>query len=160
MQREELNKCDLSIRECIEPALDLLRPRLRQLQVSVDLAYAPDTPAIHADRIQIEQVVVNLLLNAMEALTAEKVSGGERRIYIDVSLPDSRHVAVAISDNGPPLAESVAAHLFDPFFTTKPGGMGMGLSISRSIVESHGGRIEYLPSPRGMPSICFTLPLQ
>ena len=160
MKREELNKRNLSISECIEPAIDLLRPQLRQSQIGIRLDYAPELPNIHADRIQIEQVVVNLLLNAMDALRTEGSVAGERRIFIEVSRPDPRHVAVAISDNGPPLPADVAGRLFDAFFTTKAEGMGMGLSISRSIIESHGGTIEYLLNARGMPTIRFNLPLQ
>ena len=160
MKREELSKRDVSIGECIEPAIDLLRPQLRQLQIALEMKFAPDLPDIHADRIQIEQVVVNLLLNAMDALKTEGSVAGERKIFVDVSLPDPRHVAIAISDNGPPLPADVAERLFDPFFTTKPEGMGMGLSISRSIIESHGGTIEYLLNTRAMPTIRFSLPLQ
>ena len=160
IKREELSKRNVSIRACIEPAIELLRPRLRQSQIGIGLEYAPDLPDIHADRIQIEQVAVNLLLNAIDALRSEGSVTGERKIFVDVSLPDSRHVAVAISDNGPPLQSDVAGRLFDPFFTTKPEGMGLGLSISRSIIESHGGTIEYLLNSRDMPTICFNLPLQ
>ena len=158
IKRDELRQRDVSIRECIEPALQLLRSRLRQQQIEVELSYGSTVSSIHADRIQIEQVVVNLLLNAIDALQDAPPRAGSRQIVIEVYDLESRYVAVAISDTGPALTTDVAARLFDPFFTTKPEGMGMGLSISRSIVESHGGTIEYLLNDRQLPTIRFTLP--
>ena len=158
IKRDELRQRDIQIRDCIEPALELLRSRLRQQQILVEVTYAVEAAAIHADRIQIEQVVVNLLLNAIDALQAEPGRSAARQIHIEVYAIDPGYVAVAISDTGPRLSDDVARRLFDPFFTTKPEGMGMGLSISRSIVESHGGTIEYLLNDQGLPTIRFTLP--
>ncbi len=160
IKREELRQRDIAIRDCIEPALELLRSKLRQQQIAVEVRFAPDVHRIHADRIQIEQVVVNLLLNAIDALQGADRGPAGKKIIVDVSQLDSRYVAVAISDTGPRLSAEVAEHLFDPFFTTKSEGMGMGLSISRSIVESHGGTIEYLVNQEQLPTIRFTLPIK
>ena len=157
--RDKLRQRDLSIRECIEPALQLLRSRLRQCQIQVDLNYESPLADIHADRIQIEQVVVNLLLNAIDALQEDSGKPSMKQILVEVYAMDTRYIAVAISDSGPALSDAIAAQLFDPFFTTKPEGMGMGLSISRSIIESHGGTIEYLQNERQQPTIRFTLPI-
>ncbi len=160
IKREELRQRDVAIRDCIEPALELLRSKLRQQQIAVEVSIAPDVHSIHADRIQIEQVVVNLLLNAIDALQGADSGSAGKKIIVDVSQLDSRYVAVAISDTGPRLSAEVAERLFDPFFTTKSEGMGMGLSISRSIVESHGGTIEYLLNQEQLPTIRFTLPIK
>ena len=160
IKREDLRQQDIPIRDCIEPALELLRSRLRQQQIAVEVRIASDVSMIHADRIQIEQVVVNLLLNAIDALQGAGTGAAEKRIIVDVARFDARYIAVAISDTGPRLAADVAEHLFDPFFTTKAEGMGMGLSISRSIIESHGGTIEYLLNQVQLPTIRFTLPMR
>jgi len=159
IKREDLRQKDIPIRDCIEPALELLRSRLKQQQIAVAVRIAPDVSMIHADRIQIEQVVVNLLLNAIDALQGAGEGTADKKIIVDVARFDARYIAVAISDTGPRLAADVVEHLFDPFFTTKAEGMGMGLSISRSIIESHGGTIEYLLNQQQLPTIRFTLPI-
>ena len=136
-----------------------MRSRFRQRQIALEVSFAPDVNLIHADRIQIEQVVVNLLLNAIDALQCVDGGTAEKRIIVEVDKLDSRYIAVAISDTGPPLSADVVERLFDPFFTTKAEGMGMGLSISRSIIEAHGGSIEYLLNENQLPTIRFRLPL-
>jgi two-component system, LuxR family, sensor kinase FixL len=144
------------LRSCIEPAVELLRPRLIQHGIEVSLEYAADVSDIVADRIQIEQVLVNLLLNAIDAL--QNMGHGSRNITVHVDRAESGGISVAVSDSGEALHRSVAEHLFDPFFTTKTEGMGMGLSISRSIVEAHGGTIEYRLNELRQPTFRFTLP--
>jgi len=144
------------LRSCIEPAVELLRPRLVQHGIEVSLDYAADVADIVADRIQIEQVVVNLLLNAIDAL--QNTRRELRRIMVRVDSSESSGISVAVSDSGDALSCSVAEQLFDPFFTTKTEGMGMGLSISRSIVEAHGGTIEYRLNELQQPTFRFTLP--
>lgn len=144
------------LRDCIEPAVELLHTRLVQQGINVRINYAPGISDIVADRIQIEQVVVNLVLNAVDALQA--VDKESRKINIDVGETEAGGISVSISDTGKGLTQDVVGHLFDPFFTTKDEGMGMGLSISRSIVESHGGTIEYLISESQQPTFRFTLP--
>jgi two-component system sensor histidine kinase TtrS len=146
-----------SLRDCIEPAVELLRPRLIQNRIEVAINYTADMPEIVADRIQIEQVVVNLVLNAVDAL--QTVEPTKRKIYIAIVETENGQISVAISDTAGKLEEKVISHLFDPFFTTKSEGMGMGLSISRSIVEAHGGTIEYLLNDSQQTTFRFTLPL-
>ncbi len=157
IRREDLKHERFFLRDCIDSAVELLRPRLDQYAIDVDINYATEVVRIDADRIQIEQVVVNLLLNAIEAL--RDGNGASRRIVIDIREQDTGTLGVAISDTGDALGDDVVAHLFDPFFTTKPEGMGMGLSISRSIVESHGGTIEYFVNDAQLPTFRFSLPL-
>lgn len=144
------------LRNCIEPAVELLRPRLDQHQIDVDVSYAADVSDVLADRIQIEQVVVNLLLNAIDSL--QHSAQGSRKIMIRIDRTESGDISVGVSDTGKGLTAEVVDHLFDPFFTTKTEGMGMGLSISRSIIESHGGTIEYLVNEFRQPTFRFSLP--
>ncbi len=146
-----------NLRNCIDSAVELLHPRLVQYGIDVRLNCDNDVIDIVADRVQIEQVVVNLLANAVDAVGA--VDRPAKEIGIDVVSTGSGAVAVAVSDNGEGLPAEVIEHLFDPFFTTKSEGMGMGLSISRSIVEAHGGTIEYLVDEAQRPTFRFTLPI-
>ncbi len=146
-----------NLRGCIYSAVELLHPRLVQYGIDVRLNCDNDVIDIVADRVQIEQVVVNLLVNAADAVGA--VDRPVKEIGIDVVSNGSGAVAVAVSDNGEGLPAEVIEHLFDPFFTTKSEGMGMGLSISRSIVEAHGGTIEYLVDEAQRPTFRFTLPI-
>lgn len=159
IKRDQFRQRDIELRDCIEPALELLRSRLRQQQIQVEVSDEMDGARIHADRIQIEQVLVNLLQNAIDALQADGGNRADKRIYIRIDDADPGYVAVAVTDNGPALSQQVVDHLFDPFFTTKPEGMGMGLAISRSIIESHGGTIEYLLDDQQLPTIRFILPI-
>lgn len=106
-----------------------------------------------ADRIQVQQVLTNLVRNAYEAPPRE-----QREIVITTALIDAKTVAVTVADNGPGLAGDVGGRLFEPFVTTKPNGMGLGLSISKSIVESHGGHLAGETRPGGGASFRFTLP--
>jgi C4-dicarboxylate-specific signal transduction histidine kinase len=156
IKRGEHRPEQFRLRDCIEPAVELLHPRLVQHGIDVRIKYAPDITDIVADRIQIEQVVVNLLLNAIDAL--QPLDQQSKKISIDVAGTEAGEISVSVSDTGGGLNEGVVKNVFDPFFTTKTEGMGMGLSISRSIVEAHGGSIEYLLNDQQQPTFRFTLP--
>jgi two-component system sensor kinase FixL len=110
------------------------------------------------DRIQIQQVLLNLIRNAIDAMTEMPAEASRREMVISTSRPDASSVEVAVTDTGPGLVPEVAAKLFEPFVTSKPHGMGVGLSISRSIIETHGGRIWAQPNPEGGTIFRFTLP--
>ena len=157
IKRGEHKHEHFNLRNCIDSAVELLHPRLDQYGIEVRLDCADDVTDIIADRVQIEQVVVNLLIHAVDAVGA--IDQPAREIGIDVVNTGSGAVAVAVSDNGAGLPADVIEHLFDPFFTTKSEGMGMGLSISRSIVEAHGGTIEYLVDEAQRPTFRFMLPI-
>jgi signal transduction histidine kinase len=103
---------------------------------------------VWGDRVQLQQVILNLIMNAIEAMS--EVSEGSRELLIGASVNAPDGVVVAVRDSGPGLTPESLKHLFDPFYTTKPAGMGMGLSICRSITEAHGGRLwTSANSPRG-----------
>jgi signal transduction histidine kinase len=132
----------------------LLREANNQsLAMRIDLA--PELPKITADRVQLQQVLMNLMLNGIEAM---KDSGGE--LIVKSELDQDGQVLISVSDNGVGLPPEKADHIFDAFFTTKPQGTGMGLAISRSIVESHGGRIWATPNSGPGATFRFTLPYQ
>jgi two-component system sensor kinase FixL len=119
----------------------------------VNLQLDPSRDLVLADRVQIQQVLLNLLRNALEAMQAS-----ERRV-LDVSTSPAENdmVAVDIADTGCGIAPDVASRLFQPFVTTKRQGMGVGLSISRTIIQSHGGEITVEPNPGGGTVFRFTL---
>jgi signal transduction histidine kinase len=113
-------------------------------------------PPILGDRVQLQQVILNLIMNAIEAMG--EVSDGSREMVIRTSEAESGGVIVAVSDSGPGLPPANLAHIFEAFYTTKSNGLGMGLSICRSIVDAHGGRLWAMPNkPRGAV-FCMMLP--
>jgi len=105
-------------------------------------------PLIHADRVQLQQVVLNLVVNAVEAMS--DIADAPRALLITTGQAESSGVLVSVRDTGPGLAPATVERLFEPFYTTKPTGLGMGLSICRSIIEEHGGRLwAQANEPRG-----------
>ena len=127
----------LSLQDVIEESMVFLKHEFQSRGISVSLDLATDLPQIVGDRTQLQQVIVNLAVNAMQAM----VDPGRRNIHVRTTLAGPDTVCCAIEDSGPGVASAAFPHLFDSFFTTKEAGMGMGLPISRSIIEAHGGRI-------------------
>lgn len=121
-----------------------------EFEVQID----PSAELVLVDRIQIQQVLLNLIRNAVEAMEASPF----KRLELGSTRGQDGHVQVTVADSGPGLAPEVAAQLFQPFMTTKPAGMGLGLSICRTIVEAHGGKIWADASPLGGTAFHFTLP--
>lgn len=155
-QRERLN-----INDVVREVIALLRSELQKRGIVLQTRLATDLPQISGDRIQLQQVILNLIVNAAEAMSGE--GEGPRELLIDTEGDDtegdlSSEVLVAVRDSGPGLKEEGLDRLFDPFYTTKPNGIGMGLAISRSIIASHGG---LLWASRNLPhgaTFQFTLP--
>jgi PAS domain S-box-containing protein len=125
------------------------------LDVQVRLHFEPNARHVLVDRIQIQQVLVNLMRNAIEAMDASR----RRELDVATSLRDERMVEIAVTDTGPGLPDDIAARLFEPFVSTKPNGMGLGLSICRSIVEVHGGRLRCETNTGGGSVFRFTVPV-
>jgi len=145
----------VDLNEVIQEMVVLLRAEAMRYSILVRAELEADTPPVMADRVQLQQVLMNLMLNATDAM---KDTDGARELAIKSQLAHNDHVLVCVSDTGLGLPLQQADQLFHAFFTTKPHGTGMGLSISRSIVESHGGRLWAANnSPRGA-SFSFTLP--
>jgi signal transduction histidine kinase len=133
----------------------LLRSEAMRYNISVRTELAADLPQVMADRVQLQQVMMNLIMNSIDAM---KAVDGERELAIKSQRAENEEVVVSVTDTGVGLPTQQADQIFDAFFSTKPHGTGMGLRISRSILESHGGRLWAAGnSPRGA-SFCFTLP--
>jgi two-component system sensor kinase FixL len=151
-------------RKLIEEASALALVGAKNLGVRARFNFDPGVDLVLVDRIQIQQVLLNLTRNAIEAMTDGARSGdgpdpqGGRELIVAAASATPEAIEVAIADSGPGLAPEVAGRLFDAFVSTKPGGMGMGLSISRTIVEAHGGRLWAEANPGGGTVFRFTLP--
>ncbi len=140
----------------VREVLPMVGPEARQAGVEIEADIEPSLPSVLADRIQIQQVLLNLLRNAIEAIEA---AGAARRVVrIAVKRIETGFVDVRVADSGPGLSEAVREHVFNPFFTTKPDGIGIGLALSRSIVDAHGGRLWAEPPGDGGATFRFTLP--
>ncbi|WP_395673074.1 nitrogen regulation protein NR(II) [Phenylobacterium sp.] len=149
-----------SLRSIVEEAAALALVGAQETGVVATFRYDPSIDQVMADRVQIQQVVLNLIRNAIDAMSgpgSETTPGGRREIAVAVE-PDGPGMAqVRVADTGPGIDPEVAAQLFTPFVTTKREGMGVGLSISRTIVEAHGGRIWVEPTPGGGATFRFTV---
>ncbi|MEO8485059.1 MAG: ATP-binding protein [Betaproteobacteria bacterium] len=150
----EFDACDVNA--MVRKALAWTAHDLERAQVGVDLDLAGGLPEVRADRVLIEQVLLNLVQNAVDAM--RDVAARDRRLAIATGSGTDGTTRVTISDQGHGIAPDVAERLFSPFYTTKRGGMGLGLSICRSIVEMHGGRIGHGPGLRGGAAFHFTFP--
>jgi C4-dicarboxylate-specific signal transduction histidine kinase len=145
----------LDINDVIQEVLALARRELSDNRVLLELQLTKALPLVLADRVQLQQVLLNLIMNGIEAMTA--VTDRRRTLWVQSQVDGAGDVLVAVRDSGSGLG-SEGDHVFTAFFTTKPNGMGMGLPISRSLVESHGGRLMATPnSPHGA-IFSFTLP--
>jgi PAS domain S-box-containing protein len=146
----------LNINETVEEIISLTRQEVRKNHVWLKTQLSDDVPPILADRIQLQQVILNLIINAVEALTA--VPDAERVLQITTTADPSGDVSLTVGDSGPGLDQEKLEEIFGAFYTTKPDGMGMGLAVSRSIIEAHGGRLwANKNEPRGA-IFQFTLP--
>jgi signal transduction histidine kinase len=145
----------VNINELIREIALLLQNEIRRHSVAVHLGLAENLPEVMADRVQLQQVLMNLMLNAIEAM-----QGVSAHLEINSQRTDDGQLLIAVSDTGLGLPTEKADQIFDAFFTTKPQGTGMGLAISRSIVESHGGRLWASSNSGRGATFRFTLPYE
>jgi two-component system sensor kinase FixL len=153
--KDDQRRADTDINELIHHGLDMVDLDLRRHAVSVEVDLAPDLPKPHVDAAQIEQVIINLLLNGIEAMRQHRLEIPKFHVR---TARERGAVSITITDNGPGIDPAVVDQIFDPFFTTKERGMGMGLSICRSIIEQHGGRLWAEQAPTGGAVFTFLLP--
>jgi two-component system, LuxR family, sensor kinase FixL len=146
----------LDINETILEVIALARSEAQQNRVSLQTQLSKEVPLILGDRIQLQQVILNLIINAIEAMSG--VGDGPRELQVGSEKDDSQGVLVAVRDSGPGLDPESLDQLFTAFYTTKPQGMGMGLAISRSIIEAHGGRLWATANQHRGATFQFTLP--
>jgi signal transduction histidine kinase len=147
----------VDLNKIVEQVLALARGELQRSGVVIRTELRQDLPLVLADRIQMQQVLINLLMNASDAM--REVTGRPRELLIQTLAHDSAQVLVAVRDTGVGVEPNARGRIFDAFYTTKPGGIGMGLSINRSIVESHGGRLWVEENEGPGATFRFTLPV-
>jgi two-component system sensor kinase FixL len=143
-----------NINEITEDALALGLIGTRSADIKTSLVLSEQVAPVLVDRVQIQQVLVNLMRNAVEAMALSP----RRELTVSTAMTGEDIVLISVADTGIGISQELANRLFKPFVTTKPGGMGIGLAISRSIIESHGGRLSLAPNPGGGTVFQFTLP--
>ncbi|OQX47382.1 MAG: histidine kinase, partial [Candidatus Sedimenticola endophacoides] len=157
VRKEQPERKELNINQLINEVVVLLKPELNKAGVRLRLELDEGLPMVHAQHIQIDQVILNLARNAIEAM--QEVDASARVLTVQTASGGRNAVIVSVSDTGPGITDAVRGKLFDPFVTTKSTGMGLGLSISRGIIDAHKGTL-YADSGPGRGALFrFTLPL-
>ena len=144
---------NLAVKEMVA----LTRAEIIGSGVALETALEDGLPLVHGDRVQLQQVLLNLIVNALQAMSA--VATERRRLRISTARVESDRVRVSVHDSGPGLSAALLDRIFAPFYSTKPDGLGMGLSICRSIVEAHDGRLWASPDEPGGAVFHFTIPV-
>ena len=157
VQRSEPTAAPAHINGIVREAVDLVAVELRTNEVELTLELEDGLPQVLADAIEIEQVVLNLVTNGIEAMMESEA--GQRQLAIATSMTGGDTIEVAVRDAGPGLPADQMDKAFEPFHSTKPNGMGMGLSISRTIIEAHGGRLWAEPDSGHGATFRLTLPV-
>lgn len=157
LKKSTPSKTLLDVNEFVNEVVDLTRSEMIRNSVRLRVEFADSLPRVPGDRIQLQQVLLNLIVNAVEAMLT--IEDRQRALLIATDIFDNTGVRVAVSDNGLGINPQTADHLFDAFSTTKPDGMGMGLAISLSIIEAHGGRLWTEPNNKYGATFQFTLPI-
>ena len=158
LKKDSQQIAPLDISAVVKEAVALVRDDLLKRKAALRLELSDGIPPVRGDRIQLQQVILNLIMNGSEAMASLK--NGSRELVVIAQRSGSDKVLVAVRDSGAGMDPENADRIFDAFFTTKPTGMGMGLSISRSIIEAHGGRIWAEPNDGPGLTVQFTLPIQ
>jgi two-component system sensor kinase FixL len=160
VEKGELEKVPSDLNVSVVEVLELLKHELETHHVEVKLEVEPDLPSVPADRVQIEQVMINLIRNAVDAMAASDANPA--RLYIGTRRGSHSGVAgiqISVRDTGPGISTEASGKLFEPFFSTKPDGLGQGLTICRRIIEAHGGRIWAEPVQPHGAAFHFWLPI-
>jgi PAS domain S-box-containing protein len=154
-KRGEFKPCPVALDELVSEVVALARADSAKRHVAIALDLPPGLPRVHGDRVHLQQVLLNLLINGMHAL--ESKDEGERALTLRARRSGVGFVEVALRDNGPGILAEQLGRMFEPFATTKANGLGLGLSISRNLIEAHGGRIWAENNTDGGATFRFTL---
>jgi len=157
LRRQEVEMKPLDVPQMLDDVATLLRPDAAARHVALEIDAPPDLPRLRGDRVQLQQVLLNLILNGMDAIGAK--GGDHRGVAVTARRQGPDTLAFSVADTGTGIAAAQIDRVFDPFFTTKTTGIGMGLSISRSIVEAHRGRLWVENNAEGGATFRFTLPV-
>jgi two-component system sensor kinase FixL len=157
LRKGELEFVPLDVNEIVSEVGWLVKNDALTRNVSLRLDLASDLPAVLGDRVQLQQVVLNLVLNGLEALRPPWAGG--QTLVIRTARDDGTSVTVAVQDSGAGIDEKDTDRIFQPFYTTKGEGLGMGLAIARTIVDAHGGRLAAANNEHGGATVQFTLPI-
>jgi len=157
LKRQDLDTRPLDVGQLVGDVVALVRVEAAARQVKLDAVVTGDLPPVRGDRVHLQQVLLNLIINGMDAL--DGVEREDRRVTVTALLDGGRTVEIAVSDTGSGISTDKLKHVFDPFFTTKPNGMGMGLPISRTIIEAHRGQFWAENNDGGGATFRFTLPI-
>ncbi|MBT4219853.1 MAG: PhnD/SsuA/transferrin family substrate-binding protein [Rhodospirillaceae bacterium] len=156
VRKEQLDRVTTSINQVVLESLEYIKSEAQRHDITVETNLEKDLPDVEIDVVQVEQVILNLVRNALEAMMDSP--SGERRLTVGSTLTDKGDICLTFTDTGPGLPGVGAESMFDPFVTSKQGGLGLGLSISRSIVEFHGGKLRASDSNDAGAVLSFTLP--
>jgi C4-dicarboxylate-specific signal transduction histidine kinase len=157
MRKAPPSKGDCHLNDVVTEVVELTYGEATQNRVSVTTHLADPIPVVQGDRVQLQQVVLNLIMNAIEAMS--DTAGGPRRLTIR-TMSDATHAVVSVQDSGPGLNPAAIDRIFEPYFTTKTHGLGIGLSICRSIVESHRGKLWAAQNEERGATFSFSIPLR
>jgi PAS domain S-box-containing protein len=157
-KKSDIAKVPLDVNDVVREAIELVKRELSGQLVSLRTELAPSLPAILGDRVQLQQVIINLVMNGIEAM--QPITDRQRELVIRSGQDETRHVHVSVTDCGVGISAEIANRLFNAFFTTKASGMGMGLSVCRSIVEAHEGRLSASRNEGPGATFQFVLPSQ
>ena len=156
LKRRDLESRPLAVGELLSEATALARADAAARRVTIEIAAAPGLPAVNGDRVHLQQVLLNLVLNAMDAMNG---GDGQRKVILRAGPGGAGAVEISVCDTGHGIPAEKLADVFEPFYTTKSHGMGLGLAISRTIIEAHGGRIWAENNAGGGATFRFTLPV-
>ena len=157
LRRQDVEMKPLEVPQMLDDVAALLRPDAVARHIALEITVPPDLPRLRGDRVQLQQVLLNLILNGMDAVGSDAAHG--RKVAVTARNEGRDTLAFGVADTGTGIPAARIERVFDPFFTTKASGIGMGLSISRSIVEAHGGRIWAENNAEGGATFRFTLPV-
>ena len=159
MQNKVSNPLSLDINQLLDEVLEIAKIEARNNNCNLILKYSHSLPKVICDEIQIQQVALNLISNAVDAM--DELEGDvEKNINVETRIKDNNYLEVCVSDNGSGINVQDMNKIFEAFYTTKDSGLGMGLSICKSIIENHGGELGYSQNETGGSSFCFSLPIE